>query len=332
MANVLNIIRWDMWYDSKLPLLFVCMYYVGLSRSYLDISFILETAGLVLLFCLYASFGYVVNSYSDMTVDLVAGKPNTFSEISKRGGQRLIGILLSGSILLALLMYHQRPAIMALVSLAFAIAALYSLPPARLKERGILGLITPAIAQRTMPTVIIFEAMEYWDLTAVIICFLSTFIGLRYIIVHQIKDENADLRCSVQTIATTRGTAFLCVLLKRAVFPLEVVSLILAVLLMSVSIAPLGVVAVIYIVWFVVQALLLNRFDNNKYSNHSYIVSYSIFGDFYYICWPLFLSTLLVERYHLLWIVFVITFLWSLRRLRKEINYITRRLNIRMLY
>jgi 4-hydroxybenzoate polyprenyltransferase len=85
------------------------------------------------------------------------------------------------------------------------LAALYSLPPVRLKERFVLGWGASALAQRTLPLVIIFEALKGWDVVAVGLIVLSTLIGLRSIVVHQLRDRDNDRRSGVLTVATAEN-------------------------------------------------------------------------------------------------------------------------------
>ena len=298
----------------------MCMFYAALGRPSAGISLIGEMAVLLLLLCLYASLGHIVNSYCDRKIDLAAGKPNTLAFVSEKGGQELVALVMMASLVTIFLIYLEQPVVLFLFYLTIAIAVLYSLPPIRLKERGIFGLIAAAVAQRTLPVAIVFHAMEAWNWTALILCLLSTLIGMRYIIVHQIKDESADLLARVQTVATTRGNAFLRRLLKQIIFPLELVTLVIALFLMSMDLQCVGVAAVIYTFWSVLQMLVLDRNKETRFS----VESYTILADFYCFYWPLVLSALLIERNNLFWIVFLFTLVWLVRRLRREIIQVWR--------
>ena len=294
----------------------MCMFYAALSQPFPAIHLIIEMAVLLLLLCLYASLGHIVNSYCDREIDLIAGKANTLTSVSEHYRLILGVLIVITSLVTILLVYIKQPVILLLFYLAITIAAFYSLPPVRLKERGIFGLIAAAIAQRTLPVVIVFNAMGGWSWTAVVLCVLSTLTGMRYIIVHQIKDENADLLAHVQTVATTRGTAFLRWLLRQFIFPLELITLLLVLLLMAMELPAVGMAAVIYVFWTALQMLALDWKKEKRFS----IEFYTIFADFYYIYWPLLLSALLIERNNSYWTVFIFTVVWLFRRLRREVG------------
>ena len=257
----------------------MCMFYAALSQPFPAIHLIIEMAVLLLLLCLYASLGHIVNSYCDREIDLIAGKANTLTSVSEHYRLILVVLIVITSLVTSLLIYIKQPAVLLMFYLAITIAAFYSLPPVRLKERGIFGLIAAAIAQRTLPVVIVFNAMGGWSWTAVVLCVLSTLTGMRYIIVHQIKDENADLLANVQTVATTRGTAFLRWLLRQFIFPLELITLLLVLLLMAMELPAVGMAAVIYVFWTALQMLALDWKKEKRFS----IEFYTIFADFYYI-------------------------------------------------
>ena len=293
----------------------MCMFYAASTNVAPGIFLISEMVVLLLLLCLYASLGHIVNSYCDRRIDLVAGKVNTLAQVSEKNRLKLVVFIVITSLVTAVLFYIRQPVVLILFYLAIVIATLYSTPPVRLKERGISGLIAAAVAQRTLPVVIVFHALAAWDWTALVLCVLSTLIGMRYIIVHQIKDESADLLARVQTVATTRGTAFLQRLLRQIVFPLELVTLVIALVLMSMALQPVGAAAVIYIFWTALQLLILDRNKETRFS----VESYTILADFYNFYWPLLLSVLLIERNNLFWIVFVFTLVWLFRRLHREI-------------
>ena len=322
LTLIKNLTRWDTWYDSKIPLFFVCMYYAALSRPFDELLLLIDIANLVFILCLYACFGHVVNSFSDRFIDAAAGKPNEFSKISNRFGQIWVGIFVAGSVFFTVFIYHQRPSVVFLLFLTYALAAFYSIPPVRFKERGVLGLIAPAIAQRTLPVLIIFEALMYWDMVALLICILSTVIGLRSIIVHQIKDVDADLRASVKTMATTKGTDYLRNLLMHIIFPLELIFFIVSISVMSINFKLIGIIGVVYMFWLAAQVLALKIIERESFSLEPYIVSSSIFSDFYNLYWPLSLSLLLALDNEKLWVVFLFTILWVLSKLVTEIKYI----------
>ena len=317
--RIFDLVRWHEWYDTKIAFLFVCMYYSVLYSSNPDVlSEIGEIAGLTLLFCLYASFGYIINSYSDKLADSIANKTNALLFLSNQNAVILIWSIILISLVTVTLLYHDRLSVIFLFSLAFAIAAGYSLSPIRLKERVLFGLITPAIAQRTLPAIIVFHTMFVWNWTALSLCILNTLIGLRYIVVHQITDKEADLKSNVRTVATITGNDFLRKLLIYVIFPIEILFLVIAVYLMSKELHEVGIIGIIYIVWFTLNTLMPGRKNKERLP----VLSYHIFSDFYHLLLPLFLSALLVQKDITFLIVFMTTVVWLFSKLWREIRQI----------
>ena len=315
---MLAVIRFKEWSNSKIPFFLTCMYYAAHSGPRPDISVVGEMAGLLFLLCLYASFGYVINSLSDRKVDLMAGKPNSLGEISNAGALTIVWAVIAASILTTHLLFADRPALVSLIVFSYATAAFYSLPPIRLKEHGVLGLLASAAAQRTLPVVIVFSAMQVWDVAAIGLCTLSTLIGLRFIIVHQILDEKADLVAGVRTVATIDGVSILERGLKRYIFPLEILNLVLVLVLMSTKMPAIGIVSILYICWFATQMLV---FKNDERLS---IKSYYLFSEFYNFYWPMTLATILFLNNERFWMIFVFSFLWLSRWLWRELRFAKR--------
>lgn len=312
-----DIVRWRTWYDSKAPLFLVCIYYAAITADADALSVTGDMAVLFLLLCLYASFGYSVNSLSDRAVDTSVDKSNALAEIPDRAGKYLVGILAGASIAFVFYVFRGQPSVTVLFCLAFLTAAAYSLKPVRFKERGMLGLLAAAVAQRTFPAVIVFQAMHAWDWTALALCALSTAIGLRSIIVHQLKDEAADRRAKVRTVATTRGGPFLRRMLTHGVFPLELTALVAAVALMSTELAAAGIVFLGYGIWSVVQLLTPGGRRDKRFSRFSP----KVLADWYYLYWPVLLAAGLVVHATAFLPVFVFTVVWVRRRVRNEARY-----------
>src|SRR5256885_12630977 len=81
------LVRWNEWYDTKIPMFLVCMYYASLSRPRLDARLAGEICLLTGLLCVYAAFGHMVNDLSDRGADRAAGKRNVLATLSERRAQ-----------------------------------------------------------------------------------------------------------------------------------------------------------------------------------------------------------------------------------------------------
>src|SRR5213083_994240 len=95
-----TLIRWDEWYDAKLPLCFVCMAYAGLVRGHPTAELLGQMGLLVALICVAGSFGYMINDVGDGAADRAAGKGNSISQLTQWRAPALLLILAAGVLLL----------------------------------------------------------------------------------------------------------------------------------------------------------------------------------------------------------------------------------------
>jgi 4-hydroxybenzoate polyprenyltransferase len=152
------LVRWREWSDTKMPLFLVGVFYAVLRMDEPGIAELAQIAALFALLCFFAAFGHIINDYADRDADRAAGKKKILATWSKSAALSAVAIPAVGTIGLAVGFDGYT---LALTVLAVLVAILYSLPPpARLKERGILGWLQATLAQRTLPLAIIFEALH----------------------------------------------------------------------------------------------------------------------------------------------------------------------------
>ncbi len=321
IGSFFTVIRWNEWATSKIPLFFVCMYYAALSRPVLVPSVILELLGLLLILCLYAAVGYAINSLSDREVDRVSGKRDKLGEMPEGRVKAFLWLVFGASVVAPLLIYRDRLDVLALLALSYLLAAGYSLPPVRLKERGMLGLVASAVAQRTLPATLVFTAMQYWDWAAIGLCALGTIIGIRYIVVHQILDEAADRRSGVRTTATAHGGSGVRRILKWFLFPLEVGVAALTVALISMQHWVLVPVSLTYLLWLLVQYAVLRPGDERSRFS---IASYYVLEDYYNFYLPVTLAVFLAVDDAAFWSVVGFTLTWRTRLIGRELRNVVK--------
>ena len=114
---------------------------------------------------------------------------------------------------------------------AWVVFTLYSLPPVRLKVRGLAGVLADAAGAHLLPaflaTVIVFRFAgirpdPFW-LTATGVWAFA--YGLRGILWHQLADEAADRAAGVRTFVHRSGRASTIRLARYGIFPLELCAL-----------------------------------------------------------------------------------------------------------
>lgn len=284
MASLAAVVRWREWHDSKLMLFLVAICYAVLRQPAPGLAQLRTAAALLAVLSFYAAFGHVINDYADRAADRAAGKPKLLAAWSEPAALAAVTIPALGTAIIAAVTFNT--ATVALTFAALLLAAIYSLPPLRLKERDLLGWAAAAAAQRTLPIAIVFQAFGAWDAVAIGLTVLNTLIGLRFIIVHQLLDRTNDQRTGVRTVATQHRPQPLVALL-RLLFVPEIACACLCMVAMC-RIAPwLGIAALAYTGGLAI-ALRRGRTISP--------LTYFVFGGFYHAVWPIALALLLAWR------------------------------------
>lgn len=298
----------------------VCLGYALLEMPAIGRTELVRISILFALFYLLAGFGYAINSYADLEDDVLAGKPNAFSRMSAGVATATIASVSGVSIVggLAAASWFGSASLALLIGVNFALAAAYSLRPIRCKERGLIGVAVSAVAQRTLPALIVFDAFGIANTVTAALVLLSTVMGVRYILVHQIKDYAADVGAGVHTMTTSMGRAAAETLLRRIVFPAEVLSLAATLTLMGREEPAVLLAFGIFLVLALPQ--LIGPAATDPLSTRTY----AALAGFYYLYWPVTLAVLMVSRHHGLWPIVLVVIIWSSRRLEREVRVMVR--------
>ena len=202
MKYISKIIRMPEWYDSKVPLAFSVMLFFLIIYSQEDAAKTVLNLFLYFVFLFsYLAFNYLLNDYIDMEVDRKAGKDKLITKIPKsRVMCIMIFLLITGFLPLNIINgFDYKMAFVLIINYLFG--ASYHVKPLRFKERGLLGLIVSSAAQRCTPLLVIpllCNISIHFFIGWIMLSFLN---GLRYILIHQYKDYNADLQSGVKTFA-----------------------------------------------------------------------------------------------------------------------------------
>jgi 4-hydroxybenzoate polyprenyltransferase len=181
------------------------LFYLGLIGRPLNLGYIRDV-GLFLAFSLTGTaYGYLVNDLADRELDRRAGKPNAFHQSSR--GQ--IVAVMTGIVLLMTLLgipFARHPGFILLWGAWILATTVYSLPPLRLKERGVWGLATTIIAQQTLPAAMALAALGaplWWS--ALLLLLYITLRGICSDVGHQMRDRARDRSAGARTFAVIRG-------------------------------------------------------------------------------------------------------------------------------
>jgi 4-hydroxybenzoate polyprenyltransferase len=232
LSFITRMSRWNEYSTTKVPLIFTPALFMILVYPLDPLESSMRFGSAVLFTALYLAFGYALNDYADREIDRIAGKINLIGNLPKPVAFLFLFLILASSIIVLIPFLHL-PAVALCAFLAYAAAAAYSLWPIRLKERGVLGLLASALAQRVCPGLVLFAIYQHWTLDTVIFLSLYSIIGMRWILIHQLLDEASDRRAGVKTFVHLRGSSITRTLMEKIVFPLELLLLLVLIGLVS---------------------------------------------------------------------------------------------------
>jgi len=241
-TNLLQYLSWRSWglirYNSiwqNIALLF----YIGLTDDRLDLSYIRDVVLFLLLSLTGTAYGYLVNDLADVELDRRAGKANVFHQSSRL---QITGVMSFSVILLALLglTFVRRPGFVPLWTAWFLATTFYSMPPARLKERGGLGLATTILAQQPLPATMAVAALgARWSWSTWLFILYITLRGICSDVGHQMRDRVRDKAAGAHTFAVVQGHA---VIARLYGIGLELEAVMLGALLITLTVELPGVV------------------------------------------------------------------------------------------
>lgn len=339
LIKIKQFIRWHDWALDKLPILFLICFYLILKKSDYQVNDVIDFFVFVVFSISSTIYGYTVNNYADLSIDIAQGKENLLSLLSPIN-RVIILVLIAGICIGSGIYFTSKPGFLALWVIQFFVASFYSLPPIRFKERGLIGLLIPFIAQLVLPTMIcfsIFGDFSSWDF--VLFLLYGLFKGGAYDIGHQFHDHDQDQETNTRTFAVDHGSRLVnnifktFLILERISFLalLVYMSNTLNISLFSYKISPIILIVVLYLCIFimvVIKEIKEKRISDPYYidirggSNILHIIIPNIF-------FPAYISVLLfLSDYHYLplFIFFMIwvfptpsKILWPIRAIFKKI-------------
>lgn len=210
--KILSLIRSNEWWEHKLPMLLAIGYATAAGRdaSVYDIApALIKVLLAIMTGAIYVS---LVNDLADIKEDLASGKRNRMSGLKpwQRSALLLLSILLG--VAAGIFFVHD---IMSLCwyTAAWLVFTLYSVPPFRLKKRGLWGVAADASGAHLFPGLLMLSATAHalqlhvgW-VWPVAVAIWSLAYGLRGILWHQFADRENDLLVGIGTFATKYAPA-----------------------------------------------------------------------------------------------------------------------------
>ncbi|MDJ1170552.1 UbiA family prenyltransferase [Roseofilum sp. BLCC_M154] len=230
--NIQKLIRSQEWWLYKIAPLLTIAYAETLLLQLPPTTATLTTLTALLSITSVAAYGYLLNDICDIETDQKANKPNAAAQLQP--WQRLLLCLLFLSIgFAAPLLTHLGTIPLALLTANYLLPTLYSVPPLRLKERGIWGILSDAAGAHLVPTLFVAapllsqtpdpprNALLFTGIAAT----HAFFVGLRGILLHQLWDRANDLNAGITTFVTQRQPETVQRWINRLVFPVELLLL-----------------------------------------------------------------------------------------------------------
>jgi hypothetical protein len=227
--KIFKITRSSEWWEYKLVPLLAIGYATLLKNDtplYKGASQLLFLLLSVTIGAIYVS---IINDITDITEDKAVGKSNRMAEVAP-----VWRIVISLACLLtgALFGYLMYPDILSmfLYAMAWVVFSLYSLPPIRLKKRGIWGPLCDALGAHFFPSLLMVSSVTYFTGLAIdnawffAVAIWSFCYGLRGILWHQFHDRDNDIKTGLKTYASTvdpaafRPAEIIIILLELAAF------------------------------------------------------------------------------------------------------------------
>lgn len=293
MKKLFSYIRLSEWYDSKVPFMltaFLFFYYVDIAQ-YGSWQFIIRFICYALYVSMFLAFSYVINDFSDIEVDKLAGKHKIISEMPKPIIiLSMISMVSLGTIPLFFLIERKLLYILTTALIYFAGAA-YSVHAFRFKEKGVLGLLECSIAQRCFPLCPLFFIIKVPIVYFLIFQLISFFNGIRYLLIHQNIDYENDLKSGVVTIATV-GKINYRLLIKITLAVETALNIVLFVKLSNITWVSI-VVGFLYVAFESTVAFVVLKYIKADLLGSFICVPYE---DFYNIFLPIFLCVMLCVK------------------------------------
>jgi hypothetical protein len=227
----LKFTRYAEWWEYKLVPLLSVGYATLLLNNYPLDQAIPRLIFLLLAIITGAIYVSVINDLTDIREDARAGKSNRMAGLSPLWRGIIVSTCLTAGIAFGYQIWPDRLSLF-FYAMAWIVFSLYSLPPVRLKKRGIWGVFCDASGAHLFPTLLIASNLTYYmHVEANLLWYLAIgtwalCYGLRGILWHQFYDRENDIRSGTTTFASRTEPGNFKIT-ERLIFGLETATFIL---------------------------------------------------------------------------------------------------------
>ena len=252
-----------------------------------------------------AGFGHVFTDMFDVEEDRIRGQPNLWADSGSWRRVALLSALIAASWLPWIFIPIGRTGLI-LVAAEFLMFALYAVPPVRLKNRGLAGIVADGMYAHALPALWTWLPFAHLSgarapvSTGVVIGAWGISVGIRELMHHQAIDADRDRKVGATTYGVRRGRTHLMGLLRRLVLPAEVVTFAMLLGVMTPTSALPAAGFAIYMIWSFVKVRgfwiePVNLFPPDS-DDSATILARRVLSPFYYGWLPLLLLAGLAIR------------------------------------
>ncbi len=207
MKKILQAIRSHEWWEYKLPPLLAIGYATSLSSAvplYQTALWLLFLLAAIMVGAVYVS---IINDITDMGEDAASGKPNRMASVPARIRWIFPSLCILAGLIFIYFLSSDKLSVLLYV-LPWISFSLYSFPPARLKKRGMLGVLADAGGSHVFISLLMVSSVGFfsgipidWIWFSAVGIWAAAY-GLRGILTHQFADRENDLKVNLATYAS----------------------------------------------------------------------------------------------------------------------------------
>jgi len=206
---MLKMSAWRAFFFSDMHACFLAIFYILLVNEAKASSYNLvwKILGLIAALSLCIVSGYLVNDYSDMTTDKIAGQTREIHLMPKVQVIGLILLIILSSHVVTFLTFLSigQPLYTLIYVMGYPLGIFYSVPPLRFKERGLLGIMINALIEKALPVLLIISFFQHFYLDALFLLVLVFVWGIELIIIHQYVDYEGDSKAQQKSYVVEIG-------------------------------------------------------------------------------------------------------------------------------
>ena len=175
-----------------------------------------------------AGFGHLLTDVFDVAEDRTSGRENAWDRMGWAQRVAVFAALIAASWLPWVLLPIGVVGL-GLVAVEFLLFAVYAIPPVRLKERGLGGVVADGLYAHAVPVLVTWLAFSRaaavatpWWLGALLGAW-ALAVGMRHLLQHQANDMERDRQAGVATYAVRHGRTRTLQLIVERLLPVEAV-------------------------------------------------------------------------------------------------------------